>query len=186
MKVAALVLAAGGSTRLGRPKQLLLYAGQSLVRRTVTAALSAGCSPVLVVVGRDGETIKRALQGMEVRIVPNETWELGLSASIRAGIATLPATAEAVVLLVCDQPHVDATQVRALIEEQARKGKPMVASSYAGTMGVPALFLRSCFDKLLSLGGDAGAKELLLTAPEECATVPFAQGAIDIDTPEDL
>lgn len=186
MKVAALILAAGGSARLGQPKQLLPYQGQSLVRRTVSAALDGGCSPVLVVVGRDGAEIAQALQGLSIELVPNEQWEWGMSGSIRVGMEKLPATADAVLLLVCDQPHLDADHVRALLQEEERSGQPMVASAYAGTVGVPALFQRSCFEKLKSLGGETGAKSLLLASPRDCATVNFAKGAIDIDTPDDL
>lgn len=184
MKVAALVLAAGGSSRLGRPKQLLRYANNSLVRRTVEAAHRAGCSPILVVVGRDRAAIAAELANLAVDLLPNDSWESGIGTSIRAGMGALSAAA-AVVILTCDQPYVSAELISRLIEQQGSSQREMVASSYAGTIGVPALFTHACFEKLLSLGNEQGAKALLLAQADEVGRVDFAEGAVDIDTPED-
>ncbi len=184
MKVGAIVLAAGGSTRLGQPKQLLRYEGQTLVRRAAETALRAGCDPVLVVIGRDHREINGELENLAVILVPNESWKGGLGTSLRAAMAALPAV-DAVIILACDQPHVNGELLRQIIDQHHATGKPMVASDYAGTVGVPALFAASCFDQLRSLGDDGGAKGLLRAQPNDVATVPFAEGAIDLDTPED-
>ena len=185
MKTGAVVLAAGGSTRLGQPKQLVPYAGQTLVRRAASAALDAGCAPVVVVVGAEREKVISALRDLAVTVVPNDDWPRGLGTSVRAGVARLQ-ECEALILLVCDQPKVDAGLLRKLIARQAETGQPMIASRYAGTQGVPALFTRACFSRLLALDDETGAKALLLARPGDVAEVPFEAGALDIDTPADL
>lgn len=184
MKIAAIVLAAGGSTRLGQPKQLLEFRGQPLVRRMAEAALAAGCAPVAVVVGEQRAAIAAALEGLAVELVPNEKWEGGIGSSVRAGVQSLPEW-EAVIIAACDQPHVDADLFRELIGMQEETGQLIVASSYSGTRGVPALFLRRYREELLRLPNEQGAKALIARHAAEVATVDFPQGAIDIDTPAD-
>jgi molybdenum cofactor cytidylyltransferase len=186
---AALILAAGGSRRFGRPKQLLAFQGESLVRRSVRAATEAGIAWVAVVAGESIDAIKGEVQGSSATVVENADWQRGLGTSIRCGIRNLRASVpdlEAVVIIACDQPFVEASNVAALIAEQERSGKPIVASSYAGTLGIPALFDRSCFEALLSLPDDSGAKALIESRPDEVAQIKFEQGAIDIDTPADF
>jgi molybdenum cofactor cytidylyltransferase len=198
--VGAVILAAGGSSRLGQPKQLLTFRGDTLVRRAVRAAAEAGCIPIVVIVGDAGDEIKQSLairdsriaspsgrEGVaDPRVVENAEWQSGIGTSIRRGLELLPKAVEAVLLLTCDQPFLDAAIVRQLIAAQEDTGKPIVASSYANTLGVPALFDRSCFDALLALADDAGAKAFILSRRDEVALVPFWRGEIDIDTPEDL
>lgn len=184
MKTAAVILAAGGSARMGRPKQLLRYQGQTFVRRIAETAQAAGCDPVLVVVGREHDAIAAELQDLAITLVPNEHWERGMGTSLRAGLEVLPAV-DAVLILACDQPQVSTTLLRQLLVTHRESGQPMVASAYAGTLGVPALFAASCFARLRSLGGDAGAKGLLRSQPNDVASVPFPEGALDLDTPED-
>ena len=184
MKIGAVVLAAGGSARLGRPKQLLYYGGQSFVRRAARAALEAGCAPVAVVVGPDRDKIAPELRDLAVIILPNESWRRGMGTSIRAGVEALK-DCDGLLILGCDQPRVDSTLIRQLVARQEETQKPMVASAYAGTRGVPAVFGRSCFAELLSLGDKQGAKVLLVARPHDVATVDFPGGAMDIDTPGD-
>jgi CTP:molybdopterin cytidylyltransferase MocA len=187
--VGAIILAAGGSSRLGQAKQLLMFGGETLVRRAVRAATEAHCAPVVVVVGDSGNAIRDELRETAAVIVENPDWERGLGGSIRCGLEYLTGLASptgAVVLLTCDQPSVEAKTITALISEQDKTGKPMVASSYANTLGVPALFDRSRFKALLSLSDDSGAKSLIAARPNDVAAVGFEQGALDIDTPEDL
>jgi len=200
--VGAVILAAGGSSRLGQPKQLLIFRGETLVGRAVQAAAAAGCEPILVVVGENREGIKRALDIRESRIssfsrlksgtrprptiIENGQWRRGVGTSIRRGLGQLPNFVEAAVLLTCDQPYLDASIVTQLIAAQAETGKPIVASSYADTLGVPALFDRSCFDALLALADDSGAKSMIVSRPDDVAAVAFEQGAVDIDTPADF
>ena len=119
-------------------------------------------------------------------VVENAEWRNGVGTSIRRGVEHLPGFVDAAVLLTCDQPFVDAGVIRRLISTQEKTGKPIVASAYANTLGVPAIFDRSCFAALLTLRDDSGAKTLMTTRPNDVAAVGFEQGAIDIDTPEDF
>lgn len=178
--IAAVILAAGGSSRLGQPKQLLTFGGEPLLRRAVSAARDAGCDPVLVVVG------EKELPNVGALTVQNTEWQRGIGTSIRRGVERLSSSTDAVVLLACDQPFVAAPVIGQLISTHEETGKPIVASSYANTLGVPVLFDRSCFDGLLTLPDNEGAKALILSAGDDVASVVFEQGAIDIDTPEDF
>jgi molybdenum cofactor cytidylyltransferase len=183
--VGAVILAAGGSSRLGQPKQLLRFRGETLIRRVVGAAAEAGCDPIVVVVGESGPAIREELRGTRATIVENQEWQRGLGTSIRRGLREI-ASVDAVILLTCDQPLVDGSVVEQLITAQKGSGKPIVASSYANTLGVPALFERSSFAALLALPDDAGAKKLIEKHANNVATIAFEGGAVDIDTPEDF
>jgi molybdenum cofactor cytidylyltransferase len=184
--VGAVVLAAGGSSRFGRPKQLLIFRGETLVGRAVRVAMEAHCGPVVVVVGESGNAIRDVLRDSSAVIVKNAEWYRGLGTSIRCGLRSCGDSIDAVVLLACDQPLVDSTIVAALIAEHERSGKPIVASRYANTLGIPALFDRSCFEALLALPAAAGAKALIAARPNDVASIAFEDGAVDIDTPEDF
>ena len=183
MKVGVIVLAAGRSQRFGRPKQLLLYDGQTLVRRAARAALAVR-GRVVVVAGREQEMIGLELLGLPVTVVPNDDWERGIGSSVRCGLEALP-ECDAAVIVACDQPRVDGSVIQQLIAEHAKSGKPIVASAYAGTLGVPALFGQEIFAELRSLPDGQGAKSIILRHRDEVATVDFPAGALDIDTPED-
>jgi molybdenum cofactor cytidylyltransferase len=184
--IGAVVLAAGGSSRLGQPKQLLSFRGETLIRRAVRAAADAGCDPVVVVVGETGEAIQAELQSTSAMVIENLHWQEGPGTSIRCGVNQLSDSADAVVLLVCDQPFVEASIVKKLIDALETSGKPIVASRYANTLGVPALFARSKFEALLALPAAAGAKRLITTQPDDVASIHFDEGAIDVDTAEDF
>ncbi|HEX8078421.1 MAG TPA: NTP transferase domain-containing protein [Chthoniobacterales bacterium] len=184
-RVAAVILAAGGSSRLGQPKQLLTFRGETLVRRAARAATEAGCDPVVVVIGETSDAIRAELPSVSSIVVENQQWQLGPGTSIRHGVGELPDSVDAVVLLACDQPFVEAAVVRRLIDEHEKSGRPIVASSYANTLGVPALFGRSCFEALLTLPESAGAKSLILSRRRDVTAVKFEEGSLDIDTAED-
>lgn len=184
----AVILAAGKSSRLGQPKQLLQFQGQTLVRRVVDAARQAGCSPIVVVIGSDKDKVARELKGTSAIIVENEKWNDGMGTSIRSGVQRLIDIARnpgAIVLLVCDQPHVDSQAIKHLIALGAKTKKAIVASSYAGTIGVPALFDRSCAKELLALDDGSGAKPIIFSNPNRVAEFPFPEGEIDIDIAAD-
>ncbi len=183
--IAALVLAAGGSSRLGQPKQLLRYEGQSFVRRTAQAALAAVCSPVFVVVGRDRNAVDNELRGLAVRLLPNEVWERGIGTSIRIGVHAAT-ECDAVIILACDQPFVDAAAICRLISAHAQTRKPIVASAYAGTLGVPTLFARAHFGTLLSLPDAQGARAIIAARPDDVACVELADAEFDIDSAADM
>lgn len=186
--IGAVILAAGESSRLGRPKQLIQFRGKSLVRRIVDAADEAGCSPIAVVIGSDGRKIAGELEQTSAAVVENENWRNRIGTSIRTGVQTSIDHApglDAVVLLICDQPLVDAEVIKQLIARYSETGKTIVASSYSGTLGVPALFDRSHFEELLTLPDDSGAKSIIVSKHEHVAEFPFPQGEIDIDTSAD-
>jgi molybdenum cofactor cytidylyltransferase len=174
---------------MGSPKQTLQHRGKSLLRRAVLAALGAECNPVIVVTGANAELSRRELDGLEVREVWNNRWETGMASSVRAGVEGLvnaDAIADAVVLMVCDQPHVTAEIISALIAAQRTSGSPVVASTYSGSFGVPALFVRDLFAELTGLEGKSGAKEVINRHAAEAYFLPFEEGHVDVDTPDDF
>lgn len=187
--VGAVILAAGSSSRMGRPKQIIQFRGESLLRRAVLAALAGGCAPVVVVTGAYGELSRRELEGLDVREVFNPRWQTGMASSIRVGLSTLLAAdpnASAAVFLLCDQPHVNPDIISRLVEAHRVTHSPIIASSYADSFGVPALFHRICFAELARLEGSAGAKHLIERHASDARFMPFRGGEVDLDTPEDL
>src|SRR6266403_5123134 len=183
--IGAVILAAGKSSRLGQPKQLLQFRGQTLVRRIVDAARGAGCSPIVVVIGSDKDKVARELERTNAVIVENVNWSDGIGTSLRSGVQRsldVAPNVEAIVLLVCDQPLVDSHTIEQLIALGEKTKKAIVASSYAGTLGVPALFDRSCVEELLALDDGSGAKPIILSNHERVAEFPCSEGQIDIDT----
>ena len=185
--IGIILLAAGASARMGTPKQLLKYKGSTLLQLVLDTATAAG-GKVVVVLGAYAETIQQQLNRRMAQVVENTNWQQGMSSSIRCGLEALlksdPAM-EAVIILVGDQPYISADLLQKLIAKWAVTGKKIVASTYNGTRGVPALFDTTFFPALLSLNGQEGAKKLVQQYPEEVATVDFPGGAIDIDTVED-
>ncbi len=190
MPVAAIVLAAGGSRRLGQPKQLLLLNGETLIARALRVVNEAGAAPVLAVLGAQHDHISSAIGASGAVVVTNEDWQQGISTSINAGIEALaeydPAS-QGVLLLGCDQPRLKVNHLRELIRVfHAQNGEAIAASAYAGIQGVPAIFPRIAFSGLLALRGDKGARTLIVSPPCAVVAVPFEGGEIDIDSPQDL
>ena len=188
MRVAAVVLAAGSSTRFEKPKQFALFQGETFIKRIVAAAIEAGCAPVVVVTGEDSTQITLELTGLSVSIAMNSGWSSGVGSSIVVGIRhamDLAPDLDAAVLLTCDQPFVSAAVLTQLMQLRQTTGKPIIASAYAETLGIPALFDRSCFPDLLRLKGDSGAKAIILARPDDVASFDFPAGEIDIDTAAD-
>jgi molybdenum cofactor cytidylyltransferase len=183
--IGGVILAAGGSTRLGEPKQLLESAGETLVHAAVRAAREGGCEVVCVVTGRAGKEVENAVADLHPLIARNEDWERGMGSSIRVGVNAIQPVS-AVVLLACDQPAVDGEVIRSLIKLHEQIGRAIVASHYMGTLGIPALFAESCFAELLSLPDERGAKAVIQRDAERVAKFEFSDGALDLDSPEDL
>jgi molybdenum cofactor cytidylyltransferase len=181
--VAATVLAAGASSRLGRPKPLLDYRGRPFVRAAAEAALAAGLAPVQVVVGAGADAVAAALTGLPVTVVRSPEWQEGQAASIRAAVSALPANAGATVFLLADQPQIPPSLVSALVEAHARTLAPVVAPVVGGTRANPVLFDRDTFPRLLALRGDVGGRAVI-TAPH-LVPWPDASILIDVDTEED-
>lgn len=184
----AIILAAGASTRMGEPKQLLPVTGHPLIIRAVEAALASAAWPVVVVVGAHAEKIRPLLAHHPVLIAENAAWIEGMASSLRTGIATLQQfsrSLNAAVVALCDQPAFSARVIDQLVSAQARTGRSIVASHYNGRNGAPALFLREHFAALATLTGEAGARDLLNSSPEKIATVDLPEMATDLDTPAD-
>jgi molybdenum cofactor cytidylyltransferase len=184
MGIGAIVLAAGGSSRLGTPKQLLTFRGETLVRRAAMAALESVCDRVVVVVGSHASGMRDQLNDLPVCIVENENWQSGISSSIRAGLEHI-SSPDGVVITLCDQPFMTAAVLNELIDTHRKTHRAIVASTYGTIRGVPAFFAPELFNELASLTKDEGARQIIASHPERVATVEFSQGAIDIDTPED-
>ena len=185
--IGAIILAAGSSRRLGQPKQLLKLGGDTLVQRVVRAARDGGCDPVVVVTGAFRESVAASLTDLNPRLVSNHRWERGIGTSIRTGLYGLANNnIDAAIVLTCDQPAVDATVIRALIEEYEKTSRPIVASRYADTLGVPALFDRAVFPELARLPDENGAKIVIQKDRSRVASLSFPNGIIDLDKPEDL
>jgi molybdenum cofactor cytidylyltransferase len=180
--LAAILLAAGGSSRILTPKQLLPYRDRSLLRHAAEIAVESDAGETFVVLGSELERMKAELRGLGVRIVENPDWQEGIASSIRAAISTLPSSFEAVIVLLCDQPLITAELINELVRTREKTGKPIVACQYEDTLGVPALFHRSVFPELVLLKGDRGAKHLIEHHGDRVAFVPFPGGSVDIDS----
>ena len=187
-RIGAVVLAAGASTRLGFPKQLVMHEGEPLVRRTAVAAAEAGADPVVVVLGSDAEAIAAALTGLlSVRTVVNPEWRTGLASSLAVGLREVLAdgSCEAALVTLADQPLVDSTGLARLIRAFDGEHR-IVASAYANTVGVPAIFAREYVDELTRLTGDSGAGSWLRARGGEVTAVPLRGAAFDIDGSSDV
>lgn len=177
-----IVLAAGGSSRLGRPKQLLPWKGKSLIAHIV----GEGIHPLFLVTGAVDLTDHPWER--PIHLVHNRCWSEGMASSIHAGLDALLKDfpdIPAVILSVCDQPFITRDLFERLIAQQTRTDKGIVASAYADTLGTPVLFTRRYFPRLLTLTGSQGAKKLLSEYPEDVTSVTFDNGDVDIDTEED-
>lgn len=188
MNISVIVLAAGSSSRMGQSKQLLEVKGEPLLVGAVRSAVSCGAKEVVVVLGSNEQDHRDLISGLPVRIVSNHYWRGGMGSSIKTGlqylISLVPET-RAVILMVCDQPSLTSTHLKRLINEYNRSKKPIIASWYSGTAGVPALFSRSFFSNILMLGDAQGAKKIIDQFPENRLVVEFPEGAVDLDTVDD-
>ncbi len=183
--VGVILLAAGGSRRLGTPKQLLQDAsGETLIVRAVQAALASVCRPVIVVLGAAADMIRPALDGLPVTVAVNLDWESGMAGSLQVGLAGVGA-AEAALMLLCDQPGVTPALLNSLVDTYQTTGHALVACEYGGALGVPALFARSLFSELLALRGEQGARRIIQTYTGPQSHISFPAGLSDVDTAAD-
>jgi len=183
----AIILAAGNSSRLGRPKQLVPYRGQTLLTHTITQIRNAGVHPV-VVTGAFHEEVSDSLDGQQLDIVFNPAWEEGMASGIVAGLSKIlkqHPDVNAVIIAVCDQPFISSELLLQMVNTLDASGKAIIACTYADSVGTPVLFGRAYFQQLLALSGSEGAKKLVKQHPADLATIPFPDGHIDIDTIED-
>ena len=180
-----ILLAAGQSARLGKPKQLLNYKGKTLLAHSLQIAIETQLQPIVTVLGANLDTLKQSIEPTNTNIVINQEWSEGMASSIRCGIEELLKIAPSiagVIILVCDQPYVTAKLLTDLVEKHEDSSKPIIASRYNNNIGTPALFDKTIFALLLSLKGDSGAKKIMKSNPDWVETVNFPFGEIDIDT----
>ena len=184
------LLAAGSSSRLGGPKQLLMYKEHTLLQHSIHIALASLANRVIVVLGANAGIIGTGITKKDDRLtcITNDQWQEGLASSIRCGLQYLLSQKPApqnVLFMVCDQPYINTVLLNKLITLQRQTGHSIVASKYAKTAGIPAIFSRDLFPELLQLTGDKGARKLIEQQKEAVATVAFPLGTIDIDTMAD-
>ena len=187
-ETAIIILAAGNSSRLGKPKQLLSFYGKPLLVHVVDEAIKAGVAKVLVVTGFAADEMKDLLAGKNVTIIENVKWNSGMAEgivlAINAIISNFPQV-ENVIISVCDQPFINAALFNEMILKKQTTQKNIIACSYSGTKGVPVLFSKIYFNELLELKGAEGAKKILVKYESDVDSFPFEKGSIDIDTAAD-
>ncbi len=192
MKCAAVILAAGAARRWGGgPKALARWRGRPLIDHVAAVAVAAGCAPVYRVLGAHRAEIEAGSLANGVRTVFNAEWEAGLGTSIACAARALlrdPAAerCDGLLILLCDQPLVDAALLRELMAEPGRSGRGVVFSDHGGGVsGPPAFVARRYWAELAELRGDAGARHVARAHPEDVAFVPAPNAREDLDTPED-
>lgn len=181
-----IILAAGSSSRLGTPKQTLVYKEHTLLNRMVKTALQTGCEQVVVVLGARAAGFLQECEGAQT--VVNENWQTGMAGSVCCGLEFLTSRhpqLDGVIITVCDQPFITAAVLQQLLEAHQQSRLPIIASDYGGITGTPVFFHRSLFPELMQLEGDKGAKLLVQKNKERTGLVYFPLGKEDIDTAED-
>lgn len=187
MDTGILILAAGNSSRLGEPKQLLDFKGKSLLRHVAEESLKITKS-VVVVTGSNSIEISKEIDNLELIVTENKTWNEGMGSSIHIGFDQLLNSFPAIencIVSVCDQPFIEASVFSELIQMQQDSQKGIIPSKYADTLGTPVLFTKKYFTDLSKLTGQEGAKKLLQKFKDDIAEINFEKGAIDIDTQND-
>ena len=188
-RAAAIILAAGRSTRMGRNKMCEIFAGKPLVRHVAEAAIASRAGPVVVVTGHERERVEDALQGLGVTFVFNTDFAAGMAGSLKCGLRALPQETEAVVMLLGDMPLVSPSIIDALIDAFARQPTmSAIVPVFGGTWGNPVLIGRMLFGEMAKLTGDRGARKFLEAHRDAVLelAVPDEAVIIDIDTPEAL
>ncbi len=187
MQIAGIVLAAGSASRMGHNKLLLELGGESLVRRAVRAAVEAELDPVIVVLGHEAERVRAALEGLRCEPVVNPCFPLGMSTSLDAGVAALPPTAAAAVVLLADMPLVDAAMVRTVVLRHRDGGAPVVSSRYGPVPAPPILYARVIFPELRGGLGEGRGREVVRRHARLADYVDWPASALaDVDLAEDL
>lgn len=188
-KIGVIILAAGSSSRLGYPKQLVKFKGKTLLQHSIDIANSLKFKVKILVLGANAKKIEKQIDCRHFKIVHNENWEEGMGTSISRGISeslNLYNDLDHILMLLSDQPFITSEKIQDLIRVQNSTKMSAVFSEYAGNIGVPAIFSRTLFSDLKGLKGDLGAKKLLKNKSFEFGTVQFEKGNFDIDTAADV
>lgn len=186
-KTGIIILAAGNSSRLGKPKQLLKFQGKSLVQRAIETATKTNAQGSVLILGANLELILTDIRNSKVNVVINKNWKEGMASGMQKGLEYMEKklAPDQVIMMLCDQPFVNSDLLNSLIEKQKETGKGIVACQYNDILGVPVLFTKMYFKELGTLKGSEGAKKVLYSHQDDLAQVEFPEGAIDIDTLED-
>ncbi|PIQ21776.1 MAG: MobA-like protein [Cytophagales bacterium CG18_big_fil_WC_8_21_14_2_50_42_9] len=182
-----IILAAGASTRLGEPKQNLLFRGKTLLNHAIDVAIPSDCKPIIAVTGAATSVIDKGSK-TKIHEVNNPDWHKGIASSISLGVSYLQEKApdiNEVIIMVCDQPYVTSILLNQLRSEKHTSGKRIIASSYQDTLGTPVLFDKFYFNMLSSLKGEEGAKRIIYQNLADVSSIRFSEGYIDVDTKED-
>lgn len=185
---AGLILAAGGSSRMGTPKQLLAVRGRPLLEQVVAQAGASRLDEVVVVLGGSAERISAEVEMGRARVVVNPDYASGMASSLRVGLAALGPEIERAVVILGDQPDVSAAVLDELLDLQTAEQLPAAALSFGGLLHPPVVLDRHLWPELSSLEGDVGCRALIRSRPELVAALPVSEDCrhpVDIDTPED-
>jgi CTP:molybdopterin cytidylyltransferase MocA len=186
-RTAIVILAAGGSRRLGQPKQLLPVLGEPLLRRVVRMAADVRPDHLIVVLGSSAYDCVPVIKDCEVDIVVNPFWESGLAGSIRIGVERAEEQhADSVLLLLADQPWLTSGVIRRFLDRLNGQTNVVISARYDGILGAPMMFGSDWFTQLKNLEGDQGARNLVPKEGAQVEVIDWSEGAIDLDTPEDL
>jgi molybdenum cofactor cytidylyltransferase len=188
LKLGIIILAAGSSSRMGKSKQLLDVDGEPLLRRMVRVALGVEPDEMIVVLGSNHEEHQKVIEDLPIKTVYNSNWKKGMGSSIKTGVGHLLhqfPSVNAAMILVCDQPLLTTFHLKKLKHAFISSVTPVVAMAYSNTVGVPSIFAKSLFDDLINLPDDKGAK-LVIEKSSSLLTIPFPEGSMDLDTPEDF
>ena len=184
---AILLIAAGASSRLGQPKQLLPFRETFLLNFMVNECVESQVGKVYVVLGAYREKIIPKLVGLEIEVVENENWEEGVGSSIACGMEKIAKqNNQGVIVVLGDQPYFTRDLLQKIIAQKEKNKAPIILSKYKKGMGPPTYFDASLFEELKQLKGDVGAKSLIQKYFDKLAFIPFENGHLDVDTDADL
>jgi len=188
MKTGIILLAAGSSSRLGRAKQLIEFQGKTLIQKAIDEANKSQADCLVVVLGANADLVQTGFDPSSAAFIINSDWQQGMSSSMQAGLRFLmeKEAINQVLLMLCDQPFVDASLLNKWINAKETSGKGIVAAAYSNTLGVPALFEERYFEELFQLTGSEGAKKVIFNHQAEVHALDFPLGAVDLDTEEDV
>ena len=187
VEIAAIILAAGASRRMGKNKLLLELDGETLIRRAIGRARDAGLSPVIVVLGHEADRVRAALDGVRCQIVVNPDPSRPMSASMHAGLGALPASADAAVVILPDMTHVTAAMLRDVADVARASRVPLVVSKYGDVTAPPILYRRALFNELLAWDGEGCGKPVVQRHMKDALVKEWPESALaDVDTPDDF